>query len=119
MNVETIRHRANKEAHGAIMFVSWAFFLPIGIFLPAFYKKYGILWFRLHILVQTFAVSLAIIGFIVALHFITIEGTPHFDGAHQRLGLATMIILAITPLLGAQVWLRAWAQSLLTLSFAG
>jgi hypothetical protein len=50
------------------MVTAWFFLLPGGIFLASFFKHLRA-WFRLHILMQTLGVLLAISGLIIAVEF--------------------------------------------------
>jgi hypothetical protein len=60
--------RYKQRAHGFVMVTAWFFLLPAGIFMAAFFKHLHA-WFRLHILMQTLGVLLAISGLIIAVEF--------------------------------------------------
>ncbi len=54
------------------------------------------LWFQLHRAIQTTGLIFAIVGFIMALSFVS-KGN-HFTATHHKLGLTVMIIGLLQPL---------------------
>ncbi len=89
-----------KVAHGAIMFLAWGVFLPLGIFIARFTKtlKPGAkvpVWFQYHRIIQSVGLCFALVGFIMAL---TMVDGDHFMRPHQRLGLAVMIVGLLQPM---------------------
>jgi len=73
--------------------------------LCSFWKRLGMLWFRIHVFVQAFGIVLISCAFITIIErqaqFIASSGSTHFRVAHGRLGLAIFIIAIIQPFVGA------------------
>jgi peroxidase len=91
--------RYKQRAHGFVMVTAWFFLLPGGIFMASFFKHLHS-WFRLHILIQTLGVLLAISGLIIAVEFTAELRAIHFNGVHQVFGLITLLIMITAPYLG-------------------
>jgi hypothetical protein len=53
--------------HGVMMATSWGLLIPIGIILARFFKHIGHAWFVLHTAVNTVAVALTLVAFIIAI----------------------------------------------------
>lgn len=45
------------------MAVSWGIMLPVGVFLPRFFKRFNPMWFKIHRALQTVGLIVAIVGF--------------------------------------------------------
>jgi len=94
------------KAHGAMMFVGWMVIIPIGIFFAAFGKRLGMLWFRIHVFVQSLGIVIISCAFITIIErqaqFIAASRpSTHFRVVHGRFGLGIFIICIIQPFLGA------------------
>lgn len=74
--------------HGIIMAITWTICIPIGMFI-ARYFTYMRHWLKCHIIVQTFALTLTITGFVLALYLVQTENSTHFSAQfnHGKLGL--------------------------------
>lgn len=72
--------------HGSIMFMAYAVLMSFGIFVARFLKDYY-WWFPLHIIVQTLAVILSLVGFGLAI--VMAEGS-HFSNLHRFVCLQYM-----------------------------
>jgi hypothetical protein len=94
---------AARLAHGALLFVAWAFLAPAGVFLARFAKRVPpvagprAFWFVAHYSVQSAALATAAAGFIVALVLRWDRGA-HFASAHGKLGLVVMVLAVLQPL---------------------
>ena len=86
-------------AHGSLMWIGWLVFLPAGIFLAAHFKHLGVWWFRLHVILQTTAIVIIAASFILIVVTVNFSDA-HFANTHTRLGLASVSLLAVTPILG-------------------
>ena len=46
-----------QVVHGTLMTVAWLILIPIGIYIAAFHKNLGHLWYRLHLGIQSIAIG--------------------------------------------------------------
>merc|ERR1711871_408036 len=93
-NVKFIR------AHGACMLLSWGFLLPSGV-LAARYLRHrpDVLWFRIHRPVQMLGLSLALIGWSIALSRFHVFGSGFNKfSLHGGLGMTVMVIGLLQPI---------------------
>jgi hypothetical protein len=87
--------------HGGLMLIGWGFLLPSGVILAAFGKhRPDAWWFKIHRVVQTVGLLIAIISWIIALiNFSALQGKG--DGTlnypHAVLGMITMSIGLFQP----------------------
>lgn len=83
-----------KLAHAVAMAVAWGIMLPTGVIIARFCKlrepRTGpkAFWFHNHKRLQYTGVTLACIGFALALYLK--RSGPHFSNLHSQLGLAVM-----------------------------
>jgi len=89
-----------EDVHGALMWSSWAIFVPIGIMASAFRSwlpEEGS-WLMVHRAAQGLAVLLTVIGFIIAVVFTAESGEGHFHNDHMRMGLVVVIFAVMQPI---------------------
>lgn len=86
-----------REFHGALMFLSWGFLLPVGVMLARYGKALQPhdLWFKLHRGVQSLGVVLSIGGFIAAVLMVRIHPMKL---AHHFIGVVVFAIGILQPL---------------------
>jgi len=87
------------QIHVICLYVSWGFLLPIGVLIPMSFKDAfndRTMWFRVHQIMQTSGTLLLIIGCSAAFANVRL----HFNGTHQKLGLA-VLIFAVLQILNA------------------
>jgi len=82
-------------AHGLLMFFAWGFLNPIGSIVGRFLKRFK-WWFNVHRLLQSFAMLMVLIGFILAVDF----NTVHLDTFHKIFGLMIVILGLAQPVIG-------------------
>ncbi|KAK0520722.1 hypothetical protein OC834_004870 [Tilletia horrida] len=88
-------------AHVIIMSIAWMGLVPAGILIGRYGRTYfSSSWFKIHRAVQISAVVLITIGFALGVSGVTDAGIPHFDTAHQKLGLAMFILVIIQAFWG-------------------
>jgi len=85
----------NQIAHGFLMFFCWAVFIPFGSIVARYLKKYS-WWFNVHRLVNSFAMMLLVIAFILAVDF----QSTHFNTIHPILGLIVVTLGLSQPVIG-------------------
>eukprot|EP00804_Cyclotella_cryptica_P017373 CCRYP_020238-RC/>CCRYP_020238-RC protein AED:0.13 eAED:0.13 QI:0/0.75/0.6/0.8/0.75/0.6/5/529/454 len=94
-------NKAAWLAHGIMAFLAWGVFSPFAVNFSLFRSLLpkGSVWFQLHRALNSCAYALTIAAFAVAAAYYSKEGSPHFDGEHQKMGLA-MLIMASVQVLG-------------------
>eukprot|EP01089_Gocevia_fonbrunei_P023499 TRINITY_DN995_c0_g1_i1.p1 TRINITY_DN995_c0_g1~~TRINITY_DN995_c0_g1_i1.p1 ORF type:complete len:298 (-),score=29.80 TRINITY_DN995_c0_g1_i1:119-1012(-) len=103
--------------HGIFMTIAWLILVNIGTIIAAFYKHYMTSWFRLHIIIQTSALILTVVAFIMAFGHMQSQidfetethgktDVMHFTPWHGFLGLVILISSSIQVTLGllAHLW---------------
>lgn len=91
-----------KLAHGSLMLIGWGLLLPLGSMLARFLKhRPDSLWFKLHRVVQTVGLIVALAGWIIALKNFDVF-TPGNQGynsyKHGVAGMVTMCLGLLQPL---------------------
>jgi len=86
--------------HASLMMVSWGFLLPSGTLLAKFYKhRPNGLWYKLHRVIQTFGLLLAVIGWIIALmNFNVFKDYGFRNYQHGICGMVVMLLGLLQPL---------------------
>ena len=88
------------QIHVICLYVSWGFLLPVGVLIPMSFKDAfnndKTMWFKVHRIMQTSGTLLLVIGCAAAFANVRV----HFNGTHQNLGLA-VLILAVLQILNA------------------
>lgn len=99
--VTTTPNKAAWLAHGIMAFLAWGVFSPFAVNFSIFRSLLpkGSMWFQLHRVLNSAAYALTIAAFAVAVAYYSKEGSEHFDGKHQRMGLA-MLVMATVQVLG-------------------
>lgn len=64
---------------GAMMFVAWAGLIPISTAIAKHAHHWGVLWFRLHVSLNSLAAVLMLVAFII---MVVMQGAE-FDNAHS------------------------------------
>ncbi|KAE8266744.1 hypothetical protein A4X09_0g5599 [Tilletia walkeri] len=83
-------------AHMIVMCIAWFGLVPAGILIGRFGRTlFPDSWLKFHRGVQMTAVLAIIIGFGLAVSAVSSIGDPHFEGTHQRVGLAMFILVLI------------------------
>lgn len=86
------------QAHGSLMMISWGLLLPSGAIIARFYKHKGPLWFKIHRICQSVGLTLAIVGFAIALkNFDALSQTGHIGMYHGIMGIIVMSIGVLQP----------------------
>lgn len=91
----------SKRNHGALMFVSWGFLIPLGAITAKFYKHRSPIWFHLHRVIQTLGLILALAGWVIALHELEPFGGDAVTTnvrVHGIIGCTVMTIGLLQPL---------------------
>mmetsp|Transcript_6087 Transcript_6087/g.8496 ORF Transcript_6087/g.8496 Transcript_6087/m.8496 type:complete len:582 (+) Transcript_6087:109-1854(+) len=88
-------NNAIEEAHGFLMFFAWSVFIPVTSFIARYLKKFK-WWFNVHRIVNSGAMVIGLVAFILALVFCT----SHFDTPHKIIGLVVTILGILQPILG-------------------
>lgn len=84
---------ALRRNHGVVMFLTWGVVTPVAILIARYFKHIGHLWYQLHMGLQMATLVLHLTGFALAVR--AAEGTTHFGGLHQVVGLmATLALFA-------------------------
>jgi hypothetical protein len=94
-------NKAAWLAHGVMAFLAWGVCTPLAVqsaLLRDLLPK-GPIWFNIHRALNTLSYALFIALFALAIAYVQKEGDKHFNGAHERMGLA-MFILATVQILG-------------------
>ena len=81
------------------MSLAFVVMMPWGAFIARFMKMYW-WWFPLHIFLQMGAVIFATIGFILIYLYKGKSGISHFENPHSIIGLTTLCLAWISPVLG-------------------
>jgi len=83
-----------RTAHGVLMTLAWAFFLPLGMYIPRFFKEHDPLWFYAHIACQVVGITLSIAGFILtATNDFIVENADHdLPNSHRIVGLTVFVL---------------------------
>lgn len=92
--------------HGSLMIVGWGLLLPTGVIIAALAKhRPDALWFKIHKILQPFALLVTIAGFWVALqNFSALQATVGtLNHSHATCGVVTMVLGILQPISG---WLR-------------
>eukprot|EP01117_Protostelium_nocturnum_P012386 TRINITY_DN4570_c0_g1_i4.p1 TRINITY_DN4570_c0_g1~~TRINITY_DN4570_c0_g1_i4.p1 ORF type:complete len:548 (+),score=121.01 TRINITY_DN4570_c0_g1_i4:177-1820(+) len=95
--------RRKHAAHGIIMAVSWAIFVPLVIIMSRYFKNIGEPWFRVHVAFGLLTLVLVIIAFAIGVSMV--EG-PQFQQkdkvriSHAWIGLFVFIFVIIQVVLG-------------------
>lgn len=86
-------------AHGILFFIAWGVAPFIGIFVARYLKNVmGIWWYRVHVGSLVLVTGLfSLISFIL---IVLNTEPPHFDGNHQKIGLAIFVFTFIQFALG-------------------
>ena len=99
-------------AHAALMALAWGLFFPgaalvarhgrdpPGQWVAAIFPVGGSAWFKTHLALVTVALVCVVVAFGIIYAHIGSSGGEHFEGGHQKLGLATLILLFLQPLNG-------------------
>lgn len=92
--------RPHQLAHGSLMLISWGFLLPLGVIIARFLRRLDPLWFKVHRAMQMTGVSLALIGFIIAVSSFNVfqAGYPAVNIMHGSLGLIVMTLGVLQPI---------------------
>lgn len=61
-------------------------------------------WLKIHRILNTFAVILAVMGFLFAFFMVSSTGGPHIRVPHALLGIATLAFLLTMPFLGMAIF---------------
>mmetsp|Transcript_16119 Transcript_16119/g.24312 ORF Transcript_16119/g.24312 Transcript_16119/m.24312 type:complete len:591 (+) Transcript_16119:22-1794(+) len=104
INFKTGTGKAEEEnkdaelAHGSLMWLAFAFFMPVGAFMPSLGKiclpKY---WFYIHAMFQMTAGVLALIGMAIALA----SFEEPLEGNHGKLGVTLFVLAAVQIIAGS------------------
>lgn len=87
-------------AHGVVMTLAWAILVPSGIFVARYFKNSKVLnWRSSHSTLQMGAFVLFVSAFFVAVAANQASGV-HFVSAHAILGLITILLGMLQPILG-------------------
>jgi hypothetical protein len=86
-----------KLAHGYLMFLGWAIFIPVGSFIARFLKKFP-WWFNVHRILNGFAMLMTTAAFIIGVYMV--DKSNQFKDPHHQLGLAITILGTFQPILG-------------------
>lgn len=79
-----------RIAHGALMFIGFSFFLPLGAFISRFSRDLiGENWFILHIVSQLTGYFIAFAGFVIALWMV--KGNHFKTKVHSQFGIAVIV----------------------------
>jgi len=84
-----------RKAHGSLMFIAWALLIPVAAWIGRYLKSHP-WWFNAHRLLNTTAILLTIVGFIIAVDF----SITHFDTVHKIIGLIVVILGISQPVIG-------------------
>jgi hypothetical protein len=84
------------QLHAVLMVSAFIVLMPFGIFVATYLKAFW-WWFPLHVMVMSIALLTALGAFIIAL-LMTVGG--HFLSWHAKIGLATLCLSSIAPVLG-------------------
>lgn len=87
-------------AHGSLMMIGWGLLLPSGAIIAKFFKhRPNGLWFKLHRSIQIVGLSLALIGWIIALTQFNVFGDKGFNNyRHGIMGMIVMVLGLLQPL---------------------
>ena len=92
--------KQTQYIHGVLMLIGWGFLLPMGVLFAKFFKhRPGSLWFKIHRTCQCVGLTVAIIGWLVALwNFNVFQDKGYNSYRHGVSGSVTMIIGILQPL---------------------
>ena len=87
-------------AHGSLMLVSWGFLLPCGIISAHFLRHRGPIWFKLHRAIQVTGLTLAIVGWSIALARLDVffPGSIFPAVIHGAVGILIMCLGIMQPI---------------------
>ncbi|CAO1620184.1 unnamed protein product [Parajaminaea phylloscopi] len=85
--------------HMVFMILTWLVLVPAAILVGRFGRNM-FKWFPVHRGLQLAAVATLVIGFFIAVGTTSQAKLPHFDGRHQKVGLAIFILTIFQALLG-------------------
>jgi hypothetical protein len=87
-------------AHGVIMTLAWGILVPLGIFVARYFKNSKVLnWRSSHSTLQMGAFLLFVSAFFIAVAANQASGV-HFNSVHAILGLITILLGMLQPILG-------------------
>jgi hypothetical protein len=83
-------------AHGVVAFLAWGMLSPFAVGAAVFRKYIGNpLWFKLHRAFNSLGYAFTVVAFAIAVAYYNKEGGTHFDGPHQKMGLAMFVIASL------------------------
>lgn len=90
-------NKAAWLAHSIMGFIAWGVFVPFSVQASLFrgLLRKGPMWFHLHRVFNTVSYALTVVLFAIAVAYYNKEGASHFDGPHQKMGLAMMIMASV------------------------
>jgi len=94
---KVVNTRKLQLAHGYMMFIGWAIFIPVGSFIARFLKKFP-WWFNVHRILNGFAMLMTTAAFIIGVYMVPTSN--QFKDPHHQLGLAITILGTFQPVLG-------------------
>lgn len=86
--------------HGLFETIAWLVLFPLGAFV-ARYRLFGKQWFRIHLIIQTVAFALNLVGFMFAFSMRSTRGN-HLTGVHSIAGLVLFAASCIQVISASQ-----------------